>query len=138
MSAPSGTAQDRSEERDGSGHSHVIEERSLLINLAYRLLGSLAEAEDAVQEAYLRWYALSPRQRLAIVSATRSPTSPMSSGARRLPVANSPPPPAGGFAPPADRGRLRRGRTASSRLSSTPWRPVRSTFSSVCWTPTPR
>ncbi|MEV4876076.1 RNA polymerase sigma factor SigJ [Streptomyces cyaneofuscatus] len=33
-----------------------------LINVAYRLLGSLAEAEDAVQEAYARWYAL-PRDR---------------------------------------------------------------------------
>ncbi|MFI2474705.1 RNA polymerase sigma factor SigJ [Nocardia xishanensis] len=42
----------------------VISERRQLINLAYRLLGSLAEAEDVVQEAYTRWYALSePRRR---------------------------------------------------------------------------
>jgi RNA polymerase sigma-70 factor (ECF subfamily) len=43
-------------------------ERRQLINLAYRLLGSLAEAEDAVQEAYARWYALSERQQDAIES----------------------------------------------------------------------
>jgi RNA polymerase sigma-70 factor (ECF subfamily) len=48
--------------------TNVIGERRQLINLAYRLLGSLAEAEDAVLEAYARWDALSPQQRDDIAS----------------------------------------------------------------------
>jgi RNA polymerase sigma-70 factor (ECF subfamily) len=45
-----------------------MSERRQLVNLAYRLLGSLAEAEDAVQETYARWYAMSREQQETIAS----------------------------------------------------------------------
>jgi RNA polymerase sigma factor (sigma-70 family) len=61
--------------RSGSGDGQpdpgldaIMSERRQLINLAYRLLGSLAEAEDAVQETYARWYAMSRHQREAVES----------------------------------------------------------------------
>ncbi len=38
-------------------------ERPLLIGAAFRMLGTLADAEDAVQEAFSRWAALGPQER---------------------------------------------------------------------------
>ena len=46
----------------------VVRERPQLINIAYRLLGSAAEAEDAVQDAFARWYALDRQEQAAIAA----------------------------------------------------------------------
>lgn len=50
----------------GPGLNAIISERRQLTNLAYRLLGSLADAQDVVQETYARWYAMSAAQQDAI------------------------------------------------------------------------
>lgn len=55
-------------EAEGAGAEVTAGERGRLINVAYRLLGSLAESEDAVQEAFARWYALPRSRRDGIVS----------------------------------------------------------------------
>ncbi|MFE6970808.1 RNA polymerase sigma factor SigJ [Isoptericola sp. NPDC057653] len=51
--------------RDGAA---LEGERGRLVGLAYRMLGTTAEAEDAVQEAFVRWYRLDDAARSAITN----------------------------------------------------------------------
>src|SRR5215217_4258894 len=45
----------------GRDSSRVFNEhRALLISVAYRILGSVTDAEDTVQETWLRWYGVNP------------------------------------------------------------------------------
>src|SRR5215217_6417523 len=48
---------------DWSGATRVFDEhRKLLIAVAYRILGSVTDAEDVVQEAWLRWANAQPSE----------------------------------------------------------------------------
>lgn len=64
-----------------SSNSSLLEEfqqhRSLLFSIAYRMLGSVSEAEDIVQETYLRWQRQS-------VEEIRSPKAWLTSATTRL------------------------------------------------------
>ncbi|MDQ0406926.1 MULTISPECIES: RNA polymerase sigma factor SigJ [unclassified Streptomyces] len=44
----------------------VMAERRRLLSLAFRMMGTLADAEDVVQETYVRWYRLEPEERDSI------------------------------------------------------------------------
>ncbi|WP_324783295.1 RNA polymerase sigma factor SigJ [Streptomyces sp. H51] len=68
MTTPSEQARRQAAEQRDPGLSTILGERRQLLNLGYRLLGSLADAEDVVQEAYARWYAMSRAEREAIES----------------------------------------------------------------------
>lgn len=46
--------------------SDVLGERRHLLGVTFRMLGTVAEAEDAVQETYARWYRMSRAERDAI------------------------------------------------------------------------
>ncbi|WP_031065257.1 RNA polymerase sigma factor SigJ [Streptomyces sp. NRRL F-5527] len=51
-------------ERDAShALDAIMAERHRLLSLAFRMTGTLADAEDVVQETYARWYRLDPGER---------------------------------------------------------------------------
>ena len=41
--------------REATGHPEFVAVRPLLFSIAYRMLSSVADAEDVVQDAFLRW-----------------------------------------------------------------------------------
>ncbi|MGV9641979.1 RNA polymerase sigma factor SigJ [Streptomyces sp. NPDC003514] len=64
---PNASAQSAGTERaESRGLDAVMAERHRLLSLAFRMMGTLADAEDVVQETYVRWYRLEPEERDAI------------------------------------------------------------------------
>jgi RNA polymerase sigma-70 factor (ECF subfamily) len=62
------------------GDAGVVGERRRLVSLAYRMTGTLADAEDVVQETYIRWYRLTEQERDEI----RSPGAWLTRAASRI------------------------------------------------------
>lgn len=75
-----GTANERDTGHDDPQLDALLGERRHLFNLAYRLLGSMSDAEDVVQATYVRWYAQTPQQQEAI----RSPGAWLTTVASRI------------------------------------------------------
>ncbi len=53
-------------EPESEALGELLEERSHLMNLAFRMLGSANDAEDVVQQTYVRWFQLDDAERAAI------------------------------------------------------------------------
>jgi RNA polymerase sigma-70 factor (ECF subfamily) len=79
MPSMQSTAPLRGGEGTASAEQAFAQHRPLLFSLAYRMLGSVADAEDMVQEAYLRW-------RRAPADAPREPRSYLSAVVTRLSI----------------------------------------------------
>ncbi|MEU9586378.1 RNA polymerase sigma factor SigJ [Streptomyces werraensis] len=60
---PGGAQRDASRALDS-----VMAERHRLLSLAFRMMGTLSDAEDVVQETYVRWYRLEPEEREEIAA----------------------------------------------------------------------
>ncbi len=62
---------------DGMSDDPFVTHRSLLFTVAYEMLGSAADAEDVVQETWLRWADVAPaRTRCVTRARTWSGSSP--------------------------------------------------------------